>query len=546
MYIQKIKVTNFKSIYGEFELDLADIEGLWKISGEVGAGKTTIGEAVIFGLFGTINGKNNSELISWGCKHSVVEVWCRSKNHNIRIVRENNSYGQSPVTVYIDNEELVYTNKRDAQAKLEDEYYDISRMTMELLCIISFNNFKSLATLNTRDTKAFLDQVLGFDIITKYEIACKDLRNNSSREILNIETDINKWLSQIDRLNHISNIEIIEGDINEIKSINADLNNKIRNVTEGYNRESQIQNSKIDSLKSQLNTVMTLGKKKKKEVEFIKKGICPTCGAKINQDHIPELIKELTDLKESYNTIKESVDSEIISFNDSMNKFNQEVNRYKIEIDNNLKLIYKLDEQQKRININRNEIESLRNNVNKLKSVLNNYKKEEGEWDELLDIFCSSVRTMILNSFILTFNSHILKYSKQLKLPYIITFDNEFQCHVKLYGRDIDISLSSLSTGQLKTIDTVIIFGMLNMLLGVSTSNIIFLDELFSNMDINLRYDMCRMLNEVVKPKQTIFIISHSDLDDKYFNGKIRATLIPHGQYGRRTSINIEKSCICD
>lgn len=542
MHIQKLKVTNFKSIYGELELDFSDLVGLWKITGEVGAGKTTIGEAVIFGLFGSINGKNNSELISWGCKHSSVEIQCRSKNHNIRVCRENNSYGQSPVTVYIDDEELIYTNKRDAQIKLENEYYDITRMTMELLCIISFNNFKSLATLNTRDTKAFLDQVLGFDMITMYEIVCKELRNNNTKEILRVETDINKLLSQIDRLNHISNIEIIDGDIDEIKNINNNINNKIREITNSYNQSSQLQNNKIDSLKSQLNTVVALGKKKKKEVEFIKRGICPTCGAQINQDHMPELVKELTDLKESYGTIKNAVDNEIMSFNTSLNNFNTEVNKYKQEVDNNLKLIYRLSEQQKRIDINQSEIISLEKNVDNLKKVLNKYKKEEEEWSELLDIFCSNVRTAILNAFIPTFNNHISKYSKQLKLPYIITFDNEFQCHVKLYGRDIDISLSSLSTGQLKTIDTVIIFGMLNMLLGVSTSNIIFLDELFSNMDINLRYDMCKMLNDVIKPSQTIFVISHSDLDDKYFNGKICTTLTPCGQYERRTTITIEKN----
>jgi DNA repair exonuclease SbcCD ATPase subunit len=50
MYIEKIKIENFKSIYDPLELDFTNIKGLWKINGDVGSGKTTIGEAVIFGL----------------------------------------------------------------------------------------------------------------------------------------------------------------------------------------------------------------------------------------------------------------------------------------------------------------------------------------------------------------------------------------------------------------------------------------------------------------------------------------------------------------
>jgi DNA repair exonuclease SbcCD ATPase subunit len=73
MIINKIKIQNFKSIYDELVLDFNDIKGLWKIGGTVGSGKTTIGEAIIFGLFGSIKGKNNGELISWGNKHGMIE-----------------------------------------------------------------------------------------------------------------------------------------------------------------------------------------------------------------------------------------------------------------------------------------------------------------------------------------------------------------------------------------------------------------------------------------------------------------------------------------
>ena len=168
MYIQQIRIENFKSIYDPIEIDFSIVNGFWKISGSVGAGKTSIGEAIIYGLFGSVGGKNQADLISWGRKHGMIEIWCTSKARNIYIKRELNSYGQSPIYVEVDGEELIFTNKRNAQQQLEQEYYDTSKVTLELLCIISFNNFKSLATLNTADTKKFLDQVLGFYTLTEY------------------------------------------------------------------------------------------------------------------------------------------------------------------------------------------------------------------------------------------------------------------------------------------------------------------------------------------------------------------------------------------
>ena len=190
MRVNSIKITNFKSIYDTLELNFNDIKGFWKISGSVGAGKTTIGEAIIFGLFGSISGKNNPDLISWGQKHGLVEINCISKGRLIYIKRELNAYGQSPMYVEVDGEELVFTNKRDAQSQLEQEYYDTSRTTLELLCIISFNNFKSLATLSMGDTKKFLDQVLGFQVLSEYTDSCKVLKSNNLSQMRQVQSSI--------------------------------------------------------------------------------------------------------------------------------------------------------------------------------------------------------------------------------------------------------------------------------------------------------------------------------------------------------------------
>ena len=192
MNINKIKIEKFKSIYDSLELDFSNIQGFWKISGQVGAGKTTIGEAIIFGLFGSINGKNNKDLISWGEKHCIIEIWCESKGKNIHIYRENNMYGQSMLNVNVDGEDIIFSNKRNAQAQLENDYFDISKTTLELLCIISFNNFKSIATLGERDARIFLDQILGFEKLTELINICKDCKKENYININQSQIEVAK------------------------------------------------------------------------------------------------------------------------------------------------------------------------------------------------------------------------------------------------------------------------------------------------------------------------------------------------------------------
>ena len=46
MIIHNIKITDFKSCYGSHYFDFDKMKGLIKLSGPIGSGKTTIGEAL--------------------------------------------------------------------------------------------------------------------------------------------------------------------------------------------------------------------------------------------------------------------------------------------------------------------------------------------------------------------------------------------------------------------------------------------------------------------------------------------------------------------
>lgn len=542
MQIQKIKIENFKSIYEPLEIDFNEVKGFWKISGSVGSGKTSIGEAIIYGLFGTVGGKNQPDLISWGRKKGSVEIWCRSKGRSIYIKRDLNLKGQSPVYVEVDGEELLFTNKRDAQLQLETEYYDTSRTTIELLCIISFNNFKSLATLNTSDTKKFLDQVLGFSTLTEYADTCKKLKSQNTSDIQKISATISNLKSQVEKLEQISNMELIDGDISQIKSDIKENQTKLQLIQSKLDSEiSNLNTEKLGLLKKQ-SSVLTLGKAKKQEIEFIEKGTCPTCGAPIDQSQLESKKQERDILLESYQTIQTQI-------NDLNNRIstlqqittNNEIRPISDQITEARNLLVRLEEQAKRRSINLTEIDTLNAQIKENEHILVGYQTEDAEWNQLYEVLAVQVRTKILQSFIPTLNSNILKYSQRLHLPYIVQFDPTFKCQVSLCGMDKDIPISSLSTGQLKTVDMVVILGVLGTVIGSNGINILFLDELFSNLDASLRNEMCMVLKETIQSDSTIFIISHTDLEDKHFDGDIRMKLEIKDQYEKHSKSTITK-----
>lgn len=541
MHINKIKIENFKSIYEPITIDFDDVKGFWKIAGPVGAGKTTLGEAILFGLFGAVNGKNNGNLISWGRKHGLIELWCESSGHSIYIKRQLNAYGQSPTYVEIDGDELIATNKRNIQGQLESEYYDISRMSVELLCIISFNNFKSLATLNTADTKKFLDQVLGFYTLSQYIDKCKEFKTANLVNINNINNQIGRIRSQIDKINELSNIQKIEGDQAAIKNEINNLNAQLAALGEQFTQESNKIHKELMKRNQDLAEVKTLGTNKAKEIAFIEKGVCPTCGAPIDQSQLEIKKKERTVLLEQYKTIASDIKAIQESLTPISAKYKEDRTELQESLDDNKKLLTRLQEQAKRMSINFGEIENLESNISELNASLADLQTEDQQWELLYNILSNDVKSSIINSFIPLLNKNILKYTQRLQQPYIISFDPSFNCTIEKCGFNQKISLNDLSTGQLKIVNTCIIFGMLGTIIGSNKLNIQVLDELMANMHPALCNEMCEVLKSSMKPGDTMFIISHTETDNKYFDGIINISMDNQNQFEGHSVFDIKK-----
>lgn len=533
MKLKKIKVKNFKSIYDTLTINFDDVKGLWRITGPVGAGKTTIGEAIIFGLFGELADKKLGDIVSWGEKKGQMELWLESKGHEIYIQR---TFGKSS-TLYadIDGEELLFTNKKDAQKQLETEYYDVSKLTVQLLCIISFNNFKSISSMNTADTKNFLDQVFGFYILTKYGEACKQFKKENAVLINEANTQIVSINSQIDKLNKLAQEERISGETQKAKKEAERLSGELNSLNTTQLSAIKPFDDRLRELSAKMGQITSEGQRLNKEIEFIKRGVCPTCGAPIDQSHLPEKEakkKELGTQWKQYNEESKKVEGEK---NLKIQEFNTKRTKLKTEYDAAYSLYNKLYMQDKRDAIDQKAIETLNESLSENKSKYNEYKKDEDEWNELYNVITGDVKSALLMNFVELLNKSIQEYTTKLHQPWKIAFDDSFHCNINIFGMPVPIPTSSLSTGQLKTVDMSIILGILNVIMSNINFNILFLDELFSNMDAILRDDMCQVLKENLQSEQTMFVISHTELDGKWFDGGIDITNELHN--GFRKSI---------
>lgn len=519
MIIKKITIKNFKSIYNETVFDFEEIKGFWKIDGVVGSGKTTIGEAIIYGLFGDVHGKNNKDLISWGQKKGYVIIDCISKGNELHIVR--NIRGDLDITVNGDN--IVFTNKNDAQKQLENEYYDISRMTLELLCIISFNNFKSLSNLSTGDSREFLDHVFGFQTLTNLAEQCKQRKKLVNDKIQRCNTEKYAIEQQINKINQLNNIEKIDGNVEELKQKNSSIMLEINELNKKIKLIRDENQAKIIELSSRLNEIKIVGQNLAKEISFIEKGKCPTCGATIDQSGLDDKRKEKELLTEQYRDISYKLSDIQKNQNKEIDIINSDIKSKQNNISLNNSIVVKLIEQAKRVSINKDHVKDLENQMKVIESELSVLLTDCDEWDMLSNLLTTEIRQYILSSFIPSLNASIQLYTEKLKLPYTIEFDNMFKCAIKLFGFSDAISTASLSTGQLKMVDMCIILGVLKVLMSGISFNITFLDELFSNMDFELRNMICDILKNEISENQTVFVISHAD-DSANYDGIITAT----------------------
>lgn len=542
MKINRVEFKNFAS-YGnrtqviEFNKDKSD---LYLVLGGNGAGKSTLAKVITYLCYGKVEGANLKDLPNrvngalWG------KIWMESKNNSIEIER-----GINPgiFNVKINGSEYDVAGKNNLQDFLETEIYEIPYHVFKNVIILSVNDFKSFITMSPYDKKRIIDKIFGFSIINEMAEAVKEQRRGIIDEIRTYEDEIRTLNDSIDSvLEKIEHFEKVskDKDAEKIKALKENLvtlngqRKKLLEITqstksklEALDTDSRKKNNQKSTLNTKINTV-------KKELKLYENNTCPTCTAPLNSDFHLDIKKEkeekLDSLFTEWNTIKEEAEqaeTDLADLRQKGRKIHVKIGQLETQMEGiKDKLIELADKDDSDSSSHLKQL--VKEFTDKKKGKNEGKLKSEGE-DYYLTILENimgedGIKNLAVRSILPSFNNHILLMGREMGIPFGIRFNEKFYCSLHHLGSEI--SPKTLSTGEKKKVDFVIIMALMKMIkVRFPSLNILFLDEIFSSIDSDGVYHIINILHSTIQDiGLNTFVINHTVLPSEYFDKKIEIT----------------------
>ena len=542
MKIKKVEFKNFAS-YGnrsqiiEFEKNKSD---LYLVLGGNGAGKSTLAKVITYLCYGKVEGAHLRDLPNRVNQNLWGKIWLESKGNRVEIER-----GISPgvFSVKLNGSEYDVAGKSNLQDFLETEIYEIPYHVFKNVIILSVNDFKSFITMSPYDKKRIIDKIFGFSIINEMAEAVKEKRRGIIEEIKTYEDEIRTLNESIDSVyDKIEQIELLtaEKDKSKVKKLKEDLislNKKRKTLNEVTKKtkakleeldiDSRNKSTEFNNLKHKINTV-------KKDLKLFENSTCPTCTAPLTSDFHLDIKKEK---EESLITLEEKFESTQKSYEDSVNKLTELRNKgreihvragqLEVEMENlKNKLIELAEKDESDSSTNLKQL--VKDFKNRKNEKTNGKLKSEGE-DFYLTILENlmgedGIKNLAVRSILPSFNNHILLMGREMGIPFGIRFNEKFYCTLHHLGTEI--SPKTLSTGEKKKVDFVIIMALMKMIkVRFPSLNILFLDEIFSSIDSDGVYHIINILHSTIQDiGLNTFVINHTVLPSEYFDKKLEIT----------------------
>ena len=542
MKIKKVEFKNFAS-YGN-RVQIIDFEedksNLYLVLGGNGAGKSTLAKVITYLCYGKVEGSTLKDLPNrvngalWG------KIWLESKGNKIEIER-----GINPgiFNVKINGEEYDVAGKVNLQDFLETEIYEIPYHVFKNVIILSVNDFKSFITMSPYDKKRIIDKIFGFSIINEMAESVKEKRKGIIDEIRTYADEIRTLNESIDSVyDKIEQIELLtaEKDASKVKKLKEDLIalNENRKKLNTFTNTTKIKLEDLDNdSRNKAKEYSSVGndiRNIQKDLKLFENSTCPTCTAPLTSDFHLDIKKEkeesLLTLNESYEITKTKYEEAVDRLNDLRTKGRQihvKAGQLETQMENiKSKLIELADKDESDSSSDLKQLVSDFTTRKKDKS--DSKLKSEGE-DYYLTILENllgedGIKNLAVRSILPSFNNHILLMGREMGIPFGIKFNEKFFCTLHHLGTEI--SPKTLSTGEKKKVDFVIIMALMKMIkVRFPSLNILFLDEIFSSIDSDGVYHIINILHSTIQDiGLNTFVINHTVLPSEYFDKKLEIT----------------------
>ena len=321
MRINFIEFKNFASYGNQLQRIEFDPEQskLFLTLGKNGDGKTTIANAIIYALYGRVEGVKLSDLPNRINKELHVKIGLTCGPIDVEIER-----GLLPnkFSVKLNGVEFDKAGKKSVQDYLEEEIFGIPYHVFKNIIILSVNDFKSFLTMSNQDKKQIIDKMFGFSILNDMQMSIKTERRNIKMDIDSYESELNQILDSIASVKGKLNTLLEESQqknnskIDELKSNLVELNESVKEL----NVNKQHIDTKLTEKAEEYESKRTDASSLKHEIEYLKKKVklyeskkCPTCETQLDSEwHLEQKEHFCTKIEEdtlSIKSLKEALDS---------------------------------------------------------------------------------------------------------------------------------------------------------------------------------------------------------------------------------------------
>ena len=554
---QKLRFKNFLSTGNNFTSVDFDTTPTTLVVGQNGAGKSTMLDALSFGLFGkphrkiskgqlvnTINGKGTVVEVEFGIGTQTYKVVRGIKPNRFEIWVNGSMVNQD-------------SHAKEYQSMLEKNILMLSHKSFHQIVVLGSSSFVPFMQLTGGSRREVIEDLLDINMFSKMNSLLKEKMAILKGEIagnvhaLNlVDTKINAQKKYLRDLSDISfaqkkekldTIKTLQDDIRVLNESNAKVTEDViasKSVTTeivSYGKQLTELNEFAATFKNQQKNVV-------KQAKFFEENDrCPTCDQdidkKLKEYHlnkcktkagtIASALEMHTSRKDDIEQIIEGLNrtlDNVRSWQSKVDANTQEIMRINRNIDTLNNEVSRIDNETGDLSEANSELETLRTDKEELQD--SKYKlNEQGSYNQVYSELLkdTGIKTKIIKQYLPVINQLTNKYLQILDFFVHFDLDEGFQETIRSRHRDA-FSYDSFSEGEKQRIDLSLLFTwrqIAKMKNSVAT-NLLILDETFdSSLDEEGIENLMKIISTLGEDTN-VFVISHkSELEDAHFHRKI-------------------------